>query len=134
MRGEEMSKWFAGVFATIAAGVITYWLTEGFGILNNTKIYTKTFDPPVEQGVIYAVIDKDTKPNLYLAYQWGLEKNEGAVRVAKKRGAVLRLQHSNAGSYPLTIRTDGVIVSIRQYDNDVAPNEWRMGTHEKVSW
>jgi hypothetical protein len=97
-------------------------------------IYSKTYNPPVEQGVVYAVIDKKRQSSIYLAYQWGSAKNEGTINVARANGVVLQLVHSNPGSYPLIIKTDGEIVNLRQYQDDKAPKQWEEDSYEKVSW
>lgn len=96
--------------------------------------YSKTYNPPVEEGVVYAVIDKKRQSSISLAYKWGSKKNDDTINVARANGVVLRLLHSDPGSYPLIIKTDGEIVEIRQYQGDKAPKQWKEDSYEKVSW
>jgi hypothetical protein len=99
----------------------------------------RQYNPPAEPGVVYAVIDKKrlssgASPPLYVAYQWGSVKKEDTINVDRVNGVVLRLLHSNPGSYPLIIKTDGEIVDVRQYQDDKAPIQWREDSYKQVSW
>jgi hypothetical protein len=127
----KICKWLAGIVAALIPVVVTYLLAS------RPPIYTYTYNPPEDPGVVYVVVNKKGKSGIYLAYEWGPAGKDGTINVAQNEdGLVLRLMHPERGSYPLTIKTNGKLKSddIRQYQDDKAPDQWKMDSYKKVYW
>lgn len=102
---------------------------------------SRTYSPPPKQGTVYAVINfkaynsKDFYPKTIVKVKWGSysrSKSYGTATSIRTVGIVIVLRHTKADSVPLTIETDGSVLSIKQSDSP--PGEWNNGMYQKDSW
>lgn len=96
------------------------------------------YSPPEKPGDIYIVINKTKKELIKVFITWGAYKEKREIDVSGYRGVVLKLTHRKYDSYPLEIRAEGEISSIKQYDKkEELPEQWINSNkmqYKKVSW
>lgn len=134
-----MWKWLAGTIGAVITAVLVDWTHLLMGFPNGegvvSVIASESVPVPEKPGTIYVVIDKKSNTGIHLGYEWGSSKvdpNTHLYKAENKRGVVLRLLHSDARSYPLTILTDGEIIKQGQYQGDEAPRQWNDESYERV--
>lgn len=99
---------------------------------------SRTYTPPAEKGQIWIVI-RHRKPyppmDTKVSVNWGKWSKSASINPGGFRssydGVVIQLKHSKNDSVPLTVSTDGSIVSIFQGD---APSEASDSNWQKQSW
>ncbi len=127
-------KWLPmslGVVITGATtGVILKRVNSDPAIL---PVYTVTYTPPALPGHIYMVVRK-SEPSVVLSYSWGTAQNKGTMDVSRHQGVVLRLQHFKRDAIPISIRSNGKIIQIRQYQKGSHPTEWNSIKFLKIEW
>ena len=127
MRGRSASLWAFLIVLTATA----VWAA------------TATYTPPAQTGTIYTVVSYKrslgTAVNTSLSVNWGTFQRSGTVYApfgscsqSTPAGFVLRLQHTNADSVPLTVTTSGTFV--RTPYQGVAPAEINHPCYQLVSW
>lgn len=82
---------------------------------------SQTYRPPAEKGSIYVVVrHKKSFPPMKtrISINWGRWSKSGTFDTAgwrySREGFVIKLNHSKNDSVPLTVNTDGYIVTIYQ--------------------
>jgi hypothetical protein len=104
---------------------------------------TVTYNPPAQPGTIYTVIDYKrslgTTVNTNVSVAWGTFNKSATITApfdscsqTFPAGFVLKLNHSNADSVPLTLSTTGTIV--RGPYQGSAPAETQHSCYKTVSW
>ena len=102
---------------------------------------SKSYKPPPKRGIIYVVIrfkpynSRDLYPKTVVKLNWGNYSNSkryGTATTIRTVGVVIALRATKDDSIPLTVETDGIIVSIKQ--SDAPPSELSSGNYQKDSW
>ena len=101
----------------------------------------RTYSPPPKKGNVYVVIrfksynSKDFYPKTTVKVKWGSysrSKSYGTATTIRTAGIVIALRHTKDDSTPLTVETDGTVLSVNQSDSP--PSEWSNGMYQKDSW
>lgn len=106
---------------------------------------SKTYTPPPQKGDIYVVINYkrgalNAAATTNVSVKWGSFNKSDSITPPKilpdkalsAKGFVLRLSHKKNDSLPLTVETDGRIVSGPYQGNP--PAEWNNKDYKKESW
>jgi hypothetical protein len=102
---------------------------------------SRTYRPPAKRGTIYVVVDfkdynsRDFYPKTTVSVKWGSfsrTKKFGTATTIRTAGVVITLRHTKDDSVPLTVETDGRILSIQQSDSP--PSQWNSGMYQKDNW
>lgn len=103
---------------------------------------TTTYTPPAQTGTIYTVIDYKrtlgTAVTTSVSVAWGTFNRSGSSTPSGScsqsipAGFVLKLQHTNSDSVPLTVTTNGTFV--RTPYQGVAPAEINHPCYKLLSW
>lgn len=119
-------------------------MLAAFLIMNfaaDTMADSRTFTPPAKKGTIYVVVrfkpynSSDFYPKTKVSVKWGdfsKSKSYGTATSLKTAGVIIKLRHTKDDSVPLTVETEGTIVSINQSDSP--PSEWDSANYQKDSW
>ena len=119
------------------AGILFCLMAVPLTVLANSK----TYKPPPKKGIIYAVVrfkpynSRDLYPKTKVTVKWGSytnSKSYGTAFTLKTVGVVIALSHTKEDSVPLTVESDGTVVSIAQLNSP--PSESNSGNYQKDSW
>lgn len=120
---------FIGILFCLTAISLTVWADS------------RTYKPPPKKGTIYVVVrfkpynSRDLYPKTTVKVKWGSYSNSkqyGTATTIRTVGVVIALRHTKDDSVPLTVETDGTILSIRQSDSP--PSEVNSGNYQKDNW
>lgn len=100
-------------------------------VLEQRDGYVK-WKPPHKIGDVYIVIRKKKEQVVGVYAKWGEWDRIEKANLNDYDGLVLKLRHSDPGSYPLIIETEGDIKG--EPSQDGCPGEWNDGRYLKVAW
>ncbi|MBK8149539.1 MAG: hypothetical protein IPK58_15395 [Acidobacteria bacterium] len=99
---------------------------------------SRTFRPPAEKGYVWVVVKhrKMYPPmDTTISIQWGRFSKQASINAGCFRysceGVVIRLTHSKNDSVPMTVTTDGSIVTIYQGE---APSQASNKNWQSKNW
>jgi hypothetical protein len=102
---------------------------------------SRTYKQPPKKGIIYVVVQfkpynsRDLFPRTKVTVKWGSftkSKSYSAAFTTKTVGVVIALSHNKDDSVPMTIESEGTVVSVEQLNSP--PSESKSGNYQTDSW